>query len=83
VMFQAFSKHYWEKRARLRLRAEFIGGEMNRDTNVAVLYKPLAMKKYKPRKGKTQGAGRRTHHARRLAETVLRLIRKRPSRKSS
>jgi len=25
VMFQAFSKHYWEKRTRLRLRAEFIG----------------------------------------------------------
>jgi hypothetical protein len=77
VMFQAFSKHYWEKRTRLRLRAEFIGNEMMRDRDITVRYKRLTMKNYKPGKGKTQGAGRRTHHAQRLAETVLRLIRKR------
>src|SRR6266481_9216127 len=36
VMFQAFSKHYWEKRTRLRLRAEFIGEEMTADRDVKV-----------------------------------------------
>lgn len=77
VMFQAFSKHYWEKRTRLRLRAEFIGKEMTADRNVRVRYKPLAMKNFKPGKGRTQGAGRRTIHAKRLARRVLRLIRKR------
>jgi hypothetical protein len=81
VMFQAFSKHYWEKRTRLRLRAEFIGEEMTRDSDIAVRYKPLAMKKFKPGKGRTQGAGRRTYHAKRLAETVLRLIRKKALKK--
>jgi hypothetical protein len=49
---------------------------MSRDPDVAVRYKLIPMKKYKPEKGKTQGAGRRTLHAQRLAKTVLRLIKK-------
>lgn len=81
LLFQAFSKHYWEKRKRLRLRAEFIGGEMNSDGGIPVRYKRLDMKKYKPGKGKTQGAGRRRIHAQRLAQTILRLINKRSLRK--
>jgi len=81
LLFQAFSKHYWEQRERLRLRAEFIGEEMTSDGNIRVRYKRLDMKKYKPGKGKTQGAGRRRIHAQRLAKTVLRLIRKRSLRK--
>jgi hypothetical protein len=81
IVFQAFSKHYWEKRERLRLRAEFIGEQMSRDPAIAVRYKCIPMRNYKPGKGKTQGAGRRTHHARRLARTVLRLIKKPSLRK--
>jgi hypothetical protein len=81
VLFQAFSKHYWEKRERLRLRAEFIGEQMSRDPDIAVRYALIPMKNYRPGKGKTQGAGRRTHHARRLARTVLRLIKKPSLRK--
>jgi hypothetical protein len=81
VLFQAFSKHYWEKRERLRLRAEFIGEQMSRDPEVSVRYKLIPMKNYRPAKGKTQGAGRRTHHAKRLAKTVLRLIQKDSLRK--
>lgn len=77
VLFQAFSKHYWEKRTRLRLRAEFIGKEMTEDRSIRVRYKCLPMKKYKPRKGKTQGAGCRTNHAKHLANRIIRLIRKR------
>jgi hypothetical protein len=81
VMFQAFSKHYWEQRTRVRLRAEFIGGEMAKDKAIRVRYVPVAMKKYKPGKGKTQGAGRRTIHAKRLARKILRLIERRSLRK--
>jgi hypothetical protein len=76
IMFQAFSKHYWEKRERLRLRAEFIGSEMANDEHITVRYKSLPMKSYKPGKGKTQGAGQRRKHARQLAKTVLQLIKK-------
>jgi hypothetical protein len=74
VLLQAFSGQYWEKRERLRLRAEFIGKEMSRDPKIAVRYKSLAMKDYKPRKGRTQGAGRRTRHAQWLAKRILRLM---------
>ena len=80
VLFQAFSKHYWDKRERLSLRSEFIGAEMSRDHDVEIRYKMIPMKDFRPGKGKTQGAGRRRHHARRLARTVLRLIKK-PSRR--
>ena len=75
ILFQAFSKHYWEKRERLRLRAEFIGQEMVNDKHVRIQYVSLPMKDYKPGKGKTQGAGRRRIHAQKLAKTILRLIR--------
>jgi hypothetical protein len=78
MLFQAFSKHYWEKRERLRLRAEFIGAEMAKDRGVKVRYKCLPMKNYRPGKGKTQGAGRRTIHAKHLAKRIVRLI-KEPS----
>jgi hypothetical protein len=81
VLFQAFSKHYWQKRIRLRVRAEFIGAEMSRDRDVEIRYKMIPMKDFRPGKGKTQGAGRRTHHARRLARTVLRLVKKPSLRK--
>jgi hypothetical protein len=78
VLFQAFSQHYWETRTRLRLRAEFIGEEMSKDKSINVRYKCLPMRKYKPRKGKTQGAGRRAIHAKNLARTIIHLI-KQPS----
>jgi hypothetical protein len=81
VLFQAFSKHYWEKRTRLRLRAEFIGKEMAADRAIRVRYKSLPMKDYKPGKGKTQGAGRRTIHAKQLANRITRLIRRQSLRK--
>jgi hypothetical protein len=77
VLFQAFSKHYWEKRKRLRLRSEFIGQQMANDRSIKIRYKVLPMKNYKPGKGKTQGAGRRTIHATRLANRVIRLIKNR------
>jgi hypothetical protein len=81
ILLQAFSKHYWEKRERLRLRAEFIGGEMSKDQRITVRYKMLPMKAYRPGKGRTQGAGRRTKHAQKLARSVLRLIKKSSLRK--
>jgi len=81
ILFQAFSKHYWEKRKRLRLRAEFIGAEMAKDRSIKVRYKCLPMKDYKPGKGNTQGAGRRRFHAKKLAHRVLRLIGKQSLRK--
>ena len=72
ILVQAFSKYYQEGDTK-RSNAEFIGDCMQ--TATANQYLPLSFE-YNPYRHGTQGAGRRRHHARLLADKVRRRLEK-------
>lgn len=71
IFVQAFSKYYKEGDTK-RANAEFIGGQMHRTTSNT--YLPISFD-YSPRRHGKQGAGRRRHHAYKLADQIRRLLR--------
>jgi hypothetical protein len=72
VLVQAFSGFYPKGDSR-RASAEFIGSKMAKEHGVT--YIPLSFS-YKPRKYGKVGAGRRRIHARKLANTISRKLRR-------
>jgi hypothetical protein len=72
VLIQAFSRYY-KKGDTKRSNAEFVGKRMRLATNNS--YLSLSFK-YNPYRHGKQGAGRRCHHARLLANQVRRRLKK-------
>jgi hypothetical protein len=70
VLVQAFSKYYKEGDTK-RSNAEFVGNRMQKATKNR--YLSLSFK-YNPYRHGKQGAGRRRHHAYRLADQVRRKL---------
>lgn len=72
VLIQAFSRYFTRRSPRLLERTKFVGERMVQDK--AGSYIPIKFK-YNPRKHGRVGAGRRRHHARYLAGTIVRRLR--------
>lgn len=86
LFVHGFSKLYWQKKVRLRERAEFVGARMA-EAGLRIDYKPRRIRYrnksgrwvyFTPKTGRgfhaKEGAGRLTHAAQGLAKEVTRLI---------
>ena len=65
---QAFSKHFRESKREHMDRALFAARRMRRE-HPSLKYEKVLLD-YKPRRGRTVGAGRRRHHAHALADKI-------------
>jgi len=78
LFIQSFTKPYRGKKKERRKRTAFLAERMHRDFR-NIRYIPIALG-YNPRPGGKVGAGRRHHHAKNLALSVIRLWRKNSSK---
>jgi len=70
LFIQSFTKAYRGRKKERFKRALFVAARMQKEFP-NIIYKPVRLA-YDPRPGGKRGAGRRTHHARNLAFTVIR-----------